>query len=79
MHSSGATPIHVPDLWPDSYYNTRYGLAVLPLLAFAAAALVTLVPRASRAAVAALVVVAGTCHWLLHPGPTIGSPGRNRR
>ncbi|MGH9626350.1 MAG: hypothetical protein ACRD4G_18710, partial [Bryobacteraceae bacterium] len=25
MHSSGGTPIHVPQLWPHSYYNTRYG------------------------------------------------------
>ncbi len=32
MHSSG-TPIFVPHLWPNSYYNTRYGMAALPLLA----------------------------------------------
>ena len=43
MHSSG-TPIFVPDLWPYSWYNTRYALAALPLAAFAAGALVTLVP-----------------------------------
>ncbi len=37
MHSSG-TPIFVPDLWPFSWYNTRYALAVLPLAAFCAGA-----------------------------------------
>ncbi len=36
MHSSG-TPIFVPVLWPNSWYNTRYAIAVLPLAAFAAA------------------------------------------
>ena len=51
MHSSGGTPIHVPELWPHSYYNTRYGLAALPLLAFAAAALVTAVPAADSCGV----------------------------
>jgi hypothetical protein len=39
MHSSG-TPIFVPTLWPNSYYNTRYGIAILPLAAFAAGAIV---------------------------------------
>ena len=28
MHSSG-TPIFVPDLWPHSWYNTRYAIALL--------------------------------------------------
>jgi|SRR5579863_3553686 len=36
-------PIFLPNLWPHSYYNTRYGLAVLPLIALCAAALVALV------------------------------------
>ena len=26
---SGGTPIFVPELWPHSWYNTRYGLAAL--------------------------------------------------
>lgn len=34
MHSGG-TPIYVPNLWPHTFYNTRYGLAALPLLAIA--------------------------------------------
>jgi hypothetical protein len=38
MYSSG-TPIFVPILWPHGYYNTRYGIAILPLAAFAAGAI----------------------------------------
>jgi hypothetical protein len=41
IHSADA-PIHLPYLWPHSYYNTRYGLALLPLLAFCGAAIVAL-------------------------------------
>jgi hypothetical protein len=66
LHSSG-TPIFVPELWPHSYYNTRYGLAALPLLAFGAAALVTAVPPRARAIAAALVIAAGGAWWVVHP------------
>ena len=38
LHSSG-TPIFIPTLWPHSYYNTRYAIAVLPLMAFSIGAL----------------------------------------
>lgn len=69
MYSSGGTPIFVPSLPPHSYYNTRYGLAALPLLAFASAALVLAVPKQIRALVAILVVAAGTIHWASHRGP----------
>ncbi len=54
MHSSG-TPIFVPVLWPNSFYNTRYAIAVLPLAAFAGAAIVTLV--SSRWQVAMAIVL----------------------
>lgn len=66
MYSSGGTPIFVPTLPPHSWYNTRYGLAALPLLAFASAALVMAVPRPLRAATAVLVVAAGLIHsnWI---------------
>ena len=67
MHS-GAVPIFMPHLWPFSYYNTRYGLAALPLLAFAAAALVTAVPERVRPWIAALVIAAAIAGWLVHPG-----------
>jgi 4-amino-4-deoxy-L-arabinose transferase-like glycosyltransferase len=63
IHSSG-TPIFVPNLW-HSYYNTRYGLAVLPLAAFGAAALAS---RKSVWAPAAIVLIA-IAPWLWHPRP----------
>jgi len=66
MHSSAGTPIFVPTLWPHSYYNTRYGLALLPLLVLAAASLVTAAPR-GRAALAALVIAAGAAQWAFYP------------
>jgi hypothetical protein len=69
MHSSGGTPIHVPLLPPYTYYNTRYGLAALPLAAVGAAALVSLMPARVRSWAAAVVVVAASFPWLLHPNP----------
>jgi hypothetical protein len=69
MHSSGGTPIHVPTLWPFSYYNTRYGMALMPLAVLASAALVTLVPPRAQRWAAALLVAAATTPWLLHPTP----------
>jgi len=68
MHS-GVVPIFMPILWPFSYYNTRYGLGVLPLLALAAAALVTLAPARARTAAAAALVLAAIVPWLVHPSP----------
>ncbi len=64
---SGSTPIFVPHLWPHSYYNTRYAIAALPLLAFAASALVTLVPQRARQFAAAVVVLAAVVPWLAYP------------
>lgn len=78
MHSSGSTPIFLPYLWPHSYYNTRYGLALLPLLAFCGGALVALVAGASsqarrrtgRGVIAAVAIVAvAISPWLLNPRP----------
>jgi hypothetical protein len=68
IHSS-ATPIFVPDLWPHSYYNTRYGLALLPFLAFGAAALAACMPQRFRRWAALAIVVAALSPFLLHPGP----------
>ena len=60
IHSSG-TPLYVPNLWPFGWYNTRYAVIVTPLAAFAAGALVTLLPRRLRALGAlALIAAAGT-------------------
>jgi len=47
MHSSG-TPIFVPSLWPFSWYNTRYAIALLPWAAFASGALVAVVSKFRR-------------------------------
>jgi hypothetical protein len=68
LHSS-STPIYVPPLWPHTFYNTRYGLALLPLLAAGAGAIATLAPRRARLAAAALVVAAGAAPWILYPRP----------
>ena len=57
MHSSGGTPIFLPMLKPFSYYNSRYGMAVIPLLAFAAAAIVAVLPLRARPWVAAVLVL----------------------
>jgi len=65
IYSSG-TPIFVPNLWPFSYYNTRYGIAVLPLAAFAAGALVLVIPaRWSRWAL--LIPLIACSVWLISP------------
>jgi len=68
MHSSG-TPIFLPDLWPNSYYNSRYGLALFPALAFGAAALVSLAPARAQRWAAAAVVLAAAAPWLIDPRP----------
>ncbi len=55
MHSSG-TPIFVPTLWPFSWYNTRYAVALIPLIAFAAG---SLTPPKRLAVLVPLVAVTG--------------------
>ncbi len=65
MHSSG-TPVFVPDLYPFSWYNTRYAVAVVPLAAFAAGALIGWLPKRARfagalAAGLATISVASIC------------------
>jgi 4-amino-4-deoxy-L-arabinose transferase-like glycosyltransferase len=62
IHSKGV-PIFVPDLEPHSWYNTRYAMAFLPLIALGAGALA----RFGR--IPALAVVAfAFAPLLLHPG-----------
>jgi hypothetical protein len=68
MHSSN-TPIFMPQLWPNSYYNTRYGLAALPLLAFGGAALIAFLPDRFRAAAAGIVILSAVIPWLAYPRP----------
>lgn len=44
---SGGTPIFVPEIYPFSYYNTRYALSALPLLCLGTAALAQRLGRRS--------------------------------
>jgi hypothetical protein len=69
LHSSG-TPIFLPTLWPHSYYNSRYGLAVLPLLALTSAALVALTPKSTKTVLAVLLVASASGFWIFHPRPS---------
>jgi hypothetical protein len=66
MRSSN-TPIFVPELWPHSYYNTRYGITWLAFASFGAGALAALVPERMRPAAAAVIVAAACSPWLLSP------------
>lgn len=68
IHSSGAQ-IFVPALWPHSYYNTRYGTAILPLFAMGAGALVVAVPRRFRTGVACAVPVLAIAPWAIRRHP----------
>lgn len=63
IHSSG-NPIHVPQLYPFSYYNTRYGIALAVAAAFAAGSLV-----GQRRSLAIAVPMISLAPWLLHPAP----------
>jgi hypothetical protein len=66
MHSSGGTPIYVPSLWPFSYYNSRYGIAVALLCAFAAGAIVPALPARWKS-FSILIPLIAVAPWLLHP------------
>lgn len=68
---SGGTPIFIPTLWPNTYYNTRYGLAALPFLAISAGNLPLVGRRAFTGLLAGIVVLAGLTAWLIHPGTPI--------
>jgi hypothetical protein len=62
---SGASPIHIPVLKPFSWYNTRYALAMLPLLAVGASAFAW-----NRKFLVCLpVILAGASFWLFHLHP----------
>jgi hypothetical protein len=78
IHSADS-PIHLPNLWPHSYYNTRYGLAVLPCLAFGGAAIVAVINRIvtvgsrqrlyATSLTAVVLLAAATSPWVLDPHP----------
>ena len=64
MHSSG-NPISVPQLWPHGYYNSRYGLAVVTLAAFAAGAIVVALPAQFKK-FAWLLPLVSVSPWIIH-------------
>ncbi len=66
MYRSGGSPIYVPELWPFSYYNTRYGIAMVAFAAFAAGGVVIRLPGAWRKAALALPVLS-ILPWVLRP------------
>jgi hypothetical protein len=61
MHSA-ATPIFIPELWPHSWYNARYGIVALPLAAFCGAAI-------TRTRLGLLLVMIAVFPWIRHPDP----------
>jgi hypothetical protein len=66
MHSTG-NPIFVPTLYPHSWYNTRYALAALPLIAVCAGAVVAVIPKNWRWPAALIVAAIPAVAWGLHP------------
>jgi hypothetical protein len=67
VYSSGQT-MFVPELWPFSYYNTRYGIAVLPVAAFAMGGLALAIPPRWRLAAVA-IPLASALVWLIPFSP----------
>lgn len=67
MFNAG-TPIFVPDLWPHAYYNTRYGLALLPLLCLGVGVWVRFAPARLRPLTVAIALLACSLPWMLQPG-----------
>jgi len=68
LYSAG-TPVFVPELWPNAYYNTRYGMAAMPLAAAGLAALASLAPRRSRGWAALFLALLASSPWLTAPRP----------
>lgn len=62
IHSS-ATPVYVPTLWPNSFYNVRYALALVPLIALGAAAAAHRMPHIAACA----LVILALFPFLVHP------------
>jgi hypothetical protein len=84
----GSVPIFLPPWWPHSWYNTRYGMELLPALAlgigFAAAFLMSLVrefkPELPKFIVAPLFALAALNAWkVVHEGPLVYVEGTKNR
>jgi hypothetical protein len=78
--SYGSVPIFIPQLYPHSYYNSRYGMEMLPVFAVMSAMALSLLvarfgkvqPLVERLAqpLALMCVVMGTI-WMLHDTPLV--------
>ncbi|HSP67323.1 MAG TPA: glycosyltransferase family 39 protein, partial [Bryobacteraceae bacterium] len=69
IHSSG-TPIFVPALPPFSWYNTRYGIVVVPLTAIAAGAVVKMLPSRLHVGAAVFLALGTTAVWVFSGLPS---------
>src|SRR5581483_2474816 len=63
IHSQGNS-VRVPTLPPHDWYNTRYAMAFLPLVALGAAALASI---AKKPVLAAIVAIMALSSFLIHP------------
>ncbi len=66
IHSSG-TPLFVPTLWPHTWYNTRFALSFLPLIALGTAAVVRIAASRFEKPAALAVVVIALSPFVIHP------------
>ncbi len=64
---SAKLPVRVPQFW-NSYYNTRYGIAIVALAAFAAGAVIVTLPR-RFARYWFLLPLLAAVPWLVRPSP----------
>jgi hypothetical protein len=60
----GAVPIFIPQWWPFSYYNTRYGLQLLPAFAASAALLAYFAVTRDRSPVWRVAVALALCGFV---------------
>jgi Dolichyl-phosphate-mannose-protein mannosyltransferase len=66
---AGESPIYVAQLYFGSYYNTRYTLSVLPLLAITGAGVVLLANNRLRPFFAVAAIAVAVTPWLIHSKP----------
>jgi hypothetical protein len=66
VHSSGL-PIFVPHLWPNTYYNIRYGLALFPLFVIGAAAVAARLPSRWWSPIPVLALATAPWIWKNEP------------
>jgi hypothetical protein len=67
---SGGTPIQLPGMpYPESWYNTRYGVSLLPLFAFSVAVMTIWVAPQLRRVALWLVTLAVIAPWVVKHSP----------